>query len=37
MARPDEREQYRPLFHLNAAWMLALGVIAVRAGTGGAG
>lgn len=37
MARPEELERYRPLFHLNAAWMLALGVMAVRAGTGGAG
>jgi hypothetical protein len=32
MAKPDELERYRPIFHLNAAWMLALGVIALRAG-----
>jgi hypothetical protein len=37
MARPDELERYRPIFHLNAAWMLLLGFIALRAGFGGAG
>lgn len=35
--RPDEMERYRPLFHLNAAWMLALGLTALRAGLGAAG
>jgi hypothetical protein len=37
MARPDELERYRPIFHLNAAWMLALGIAALRVGSGGAG
>lgn len=35
MAKPDELERYRPIFHLNAAWMLLLGVAAIRAGHGG--
>lgn len=35
LARPDEPERYRPIFHLNAAWMFALGVVAIRAGAGG--
>jgi hypothetical protein len=34
MARPDELDHYRPVFHLNAAWMLALGILALRAGLG---
>lgn len=37
MARPDDLERYRPVFHLNAAWMLALGVTALWAGSGAAG
>lgn len=37
MARPDELEHYRPVFHLNAAWMLVLGVVALRAGLHAAG
>ncbi|MBA3260478.1 MAG: hypothetical protein H0T68_13555 [Gemmatimonadales bacterium] len=37
MARPDELERYRPVFHLNAAWMLAFGVVALHAGLGVAG
>jgi hypothetical protein len=34
MAKPDELERYRPIFHLNAAWMLILGLIMLRAGLG---
>jgi hypothetical protein len=37
MARPDDLERYRPIFHLNAAWMLLLGIVALRAGLGSAG
>lgn len=37
MAIPDEMERYRPIFHLNAAWMLAVGVVVLRAGIGGPG
>jgi hypothetical protein len=37
MARPDELERYRPIFHLNAAWMLVLGVVMIRTGLGAAG
>ncbi len=37
MATPDELERYRPIFHLNAAWMLAVGVVMLRAGLGGNG
>lgn len=37
MARPDELERYRPIFHLDAAWMLVLGVVLLRAGLGAAG
>jgi hypothetical protein len=37
MARPDELERYRPIFHLNAAWMLVLGLVMLRAGIGAAG
>lgn len=34
MAKPDELERYRPIFHLNAAWMLILGLVMLRAGLG---
>ena len=37
MAKPDELERYRPVFHLNAAWMLVLGLVMLRAGIGAAG
>ncbi len=37
MAKPDELERYRPIFHLNAAWMLVLGLVMLRAGLGAAG
>jgi hypothetical protein len=37
MAKPDELERYRPIFHLNAAWMLLLGLVMLRAGIGAAG
>jgi hypothetical protein len=37
MAKPDELERYRPIFHLNAAWMLVLGLVMLRAGIGAAG
>lgn len=32
MAVPDQLERYRPIFHLNAAWMLAVGITALTAG-----
>lgn len=32
MAAPDQLERYRPIFHLNAVWMLALGLAAISAG-----
>lgn len=34
LARPEELERYRPIFHLNAAWMLAMGLITFGAGIG---
>ena len=34
MAKPDELERYRPIFHFNAAWMLILGLVMLRAGLG---
>jgi len=34
MAGPDQLERYRPIFHLNAAWMLAIGITAITAGLG---
>ena len=37
MAKPDELERYQPIFHLNAAWMLVLGLVMLRAGIGAAG
>jgi hypothetical protein len=37
MAKPDELERYRPIFHLNAAWMLVLGLVMLRAGIRAAG
>ena len=37
MAKPDELERYRPIFHLNAAWMLVLGLVMLRAGIGASG
>ena len=37
MAKPDELERYPPIFHLNAAWMLVLGLVMLRAGIGAAG
>ena len=37
MAKPDDLERYRPIFHLNAAWMLVLGLVMLRAGIGAAG
>jgi hypothetical protein len=37
MAKPDELERYRPIFHLNAAWMLVLGLVMLRAGLGAPG
>jgi len=37
MAKPDELERYRAIFHLNAAWMLVLGLVMLRAGIGAAG
>ncbi len=37
MAKPDELERYRPIFHLNAAWMLVLGLVMLRAGIGATG
>ncbi len=37
MAKPDALERYRPIVHLNAAWILAVGVSALRAGLGAAG
>jgi hypothetical protein len=27
MGLPDELERYRPVFHLNAAWLLAVGLV----------
>lgn len=32
MAFPDELHYYRPLFHLNAAWLLAIGLVLLAAG-----
>ncbi len=37
MAKPDGLERYRPIFHLNTAWILVLGPIMVRAGLGASG
>ena len=37
MAKPDELELYRPIFHLNPAWMLVLGLVMLRAGIRAAG
>jgi hypothetical protein len=37
MAKPDELERYRPVFHLNSAWMLVLGLVMLRAGLGAPG
>jgi hypothetical protein len=37
MAFPDNLEYYRPLFHLNAAWLGAIGVVVLRSGAGLAG
>jgi hypothetical protein len=34
MAKPDELERCRPIFLLNAAWMLILGLVMLRAGLG---
>ncbi|HEX5387309.1 MAG TPA: hypothetical protein VFW66_11445 [Gemmatimonadales bacterium] len=34
MLLPDELERYRPIFHLNAAWMAALGIVLLLAGSG---
>ncbi|MEP6688296.1 MAG: hypothetical protein ABJC36_08095 [Gemmatimonadales bacterium] len=36
VAKPDELERYRPIFHLNAAWMLVLDLAMLRAGLGAA-
>jgi hypothetical protein len=33
----DELERYRPIFHLDAAWMLVLGLVMLRAVIGAAG
>jgi len=37
MAKPDELERYRPIFRLNAAWMLVLGLVMLRVGVGASG
>jgi hypothetical protein len=37
MAKPDELERYRPIFHLNSVWMLVLGLVMLRAGLGAPG
>lgn len=34
MAFPDDLEYYRPVFHLNAAWLLAAGIVVLRSGLG---
>ncbi len=36
-AAPDQMERYRPIFHLNAALILAVGVTILRVGLGADG